>query len=128
VSYVLGLHGILFKNGQKWCLLVSELSHSRVEKILKDNNNLVLGKKPKTSLYVDQTYWVYKDLPAIPDIFMTKIYLNRCERFHRPLGILIYLTMNKINYLSIRELYETTDYSIMLAVGFCLKQAKVCIA
>ena len=30
MSYVLGLHDILFKIGRKWCLLVSELSHRGV--------------------------------------------------------------------------------------------------
>ncbi len=87
--------------------------------LLKDKNNLVLGKKPKTSLYVDQAYWVYGDLPAIPDNFDEKdIVKNMWAIPFPPWHLDIFDDEQyKLFINNIKELYQTTDYSIMLAVG-----------
>lgn len=44
--------------------------------LLKDENGFGLGKKPKNSLYVDQSYWVYRNLEKIPESFNEK-YLRK---------------------------------------------------
>jgi len=85
--------------------------------LVKDKNNIVLGKKPKTSLYVDQAYWVYKDLPAIPDNFKD-IDKHMWAIPSPPWHLNIFDDEEyKLFINNIKELYQTTDYSIMLAVG-----------
>ncbi len=87
--------------------------------LLKDKNNIALGKKPKTSLYVDQTYWVYGDLPAIPDNFNEKDIVKNMWAIPFPPWHLDIFDDEQYRLFinSIKELYQTTDYSIMLAVG-----------
>ncbi|HHT78383.1 MAG TPA: methyltransferase [Actinobacteria bacterium] len=86
--------------------------------LLSDENEK-LGKKPRTSLYVDQCFWVYKDLPCIPDNFKDKDLSRHVWAIPSPpwhLDIFnndIYLKF--IN--TIKDLYESTDYSIVLSVG-----------
>ena len=36
---------------------------------LYDSKGLLMGKKPKSSLYIDQVYWPYEKLDAIPETF-----------------------------------------------------------
>ena len=87
--------------------------------IVKDNNSKVLGIKPKSSFYVDQNYWVYGDNPEIPNTFND----DDLEKFiwtipSPPWNLDIF---NDVQYKyfidTVNNLYETTDYSIMLAVG-----------
>ena len=87
--------------------------------IVKDNNSKVLGIKPKSSFYVDQNYWVYGDNLEIPDTFND----DDLEKFiwsvpSPPWNLDIF---NDVQYKyfidTVKNLYETTDYSIMLAVG-----------
>jgi len=87
--------------------------------LVKDKNGLVLGKKPKTSLYVDQTYWMYRDLPAIPDNFNEEEIAKHMWAIPSPPWHLDIFDdeQYKLFINSIKELHETTDYSIMLAVG-----------
>ncbi len=87
--------------------------------LLKDKNSLVLGKKPKTSLYVDQTYWVYKSLPAIPDIFNEEDITKHMWAIPFPPWHLDIFDDEQYQLFinNIKELHQTTDYSIMLAVG-----------
>ncbi len=87
--------------------------------LVKNKNNLVVGKKPKTSLYVDQIYWVYKNLPAIPDNFDEEdISKNMWATPSPPWHLDIFDDKQyKLFINNIKEFYEVTDYSIMLAVG-----------
>ena len=87
--------------------------------LVKNKNNLVVGKKPKTSLYVDQIYWVYKNLPVIPDNFDEEdISKNMWATPSPPWHLDIFDDKQyKLFINNIKELYEVTDYSIMLAVG-----------
>ncbi|MFQ5868045.1 MAG: uroporphyrinogen decarboxylase family protein [bacterium] len=122
-------------NWRKWTLgdnskcLIPKYLNIEMDKdltvLVKDNNNLVLGKKPKTSLYVDQTYWVYKDLPAIPDIFDDKDLFKHMWAIPSPPWHLDIFDdeQYKLFINNIKELHETTDYSIMLAVGCNLFEA-----
>jgi len=86
---------------------------------LKDKNGFVLGKKPKTSLYVDQVYWVYKNLPKIPETIKDED-LNK-EMWSIPDPEWSLNIFNDEQYeifiRNIKELYEDTDYAILLMVG-----------
>jgi len=64
----------ILNDGSK-CLIPIFLKIESDEKgtvLLKDSEDRVLGKKPKTSLYVDQAYWPLKDSPGIPEQFGDK--------------------------------------------------------
>ena len=90
--------------------------------LLKDKNNLVLGKKPKSSLYIDQSYWAYKDLPKIPDTFNYKDLSKFIWSIQPPPWHLDIFNNSQFEiFISrIKNLYETTDYAIMLSVGCSL--------
>jgi len=116
-------------NWKEWTLndnskcLIPKYLNIEVDKdstvLLKDKNNFVLGKKPKTSLYVDQAYWVYKDLPAISDTFDDEDICKHMWAIPSPPWHLDIFDDEQYELFinNIKELYETTDYSIMLAVG-----------
>ncbi len=86
---------------------------------VKDNNNLMLGKKPKSSLYVDQTYWVYGNLPRIPENFNNDDLAKFIWSIPSPPWYLnIYNDKQYELFIkTIKNLHDTTDYAIMLAVG-----------
>jgi len=78
-----------------------------------------LGKKPKTSLYVDQCYWVYSDQESIPDDFDDKDLDKHVWAIPSPPWHLdIFDNQQYREFISgIKNLYENTSYSIVLAVG-----------
>ena len=86
---------------------------------VKDNNNLILGKKPKSSLYVDQTYWVYGDLPRIPENFSNDDLTKFIWSIPSPPWHLNIFNDKQYGLFikTIKNLHDTTDYTIMLAVG-----------
>jgi len=87
--------------------------------LLKNNDNVILGKKPKSSLYVDQSYWVYKDLPKIPDTFNDKDLVKQLWAIPSPPWYLNIFNDNdyKLFINNIKKLHDETDYAIMLSVG-----------
>ena len=87
--------------------------------LLKDKSNIVLGKKPKTSLYVDQAYWVYGNLEKIPDTFNDEDLVKNMWAIPSPPWHLDIFDdkQYKLFINNIKELHDRTDYSIMLAVG-----------
>ena len=87
--------------------------------LLKDSEGRVLGKKPKTSLYVDQAYWPLKDSPSIPEQFGDKDLSDFVWSVPSPPWHLNIYDDNeyKIFIKEIEDLFNKTDYSIMLAVG-----------
>lgn len=87
--------------------------------LLKNNDNVILGRKPKSSLYVDQSYWVYKDLPKIPDTFNDKDLVKQLWAISSPPWYLNIFNDNdyKLFINNIKKLHDETDYAIMLAVG-----------
>jgi len=87
--------------------------------LLKNKNNIVLGRKPKTSLYTDQAYWIYGDLEKIPDSFNDEdIAKNMWAVPSPPWHLDIFDDEQyKLFVNNIKELHDRTDYSIMLAVG-----------
>jgi len=86
---------------------------------LKDNNDIVLGKKPSSSLYVDQIYWVYKDLPQIPEIIRDEELSMNMWSIPCPEGTVDIFDDDQFELFknNIKNLHENTDYAIMLAVG-----------
>jgi uroporphyrinogen decarboxylase len=87
--------------------------------LLKNNDNIVLGRKPKSSFYVDQVYWVYKDFPKIPRTFDGKDLVKQLWAIPSPPWHLNIFDDNeyKVFINNIKKLYDETDYSIVLAVG-----------
>jgi len=87
--------------------------------LLKNRDGLVLGKKPKSSLYVDQTFWVYGDLDAIPEKIDEKDVVKHMWAIPTPPWHLDIFDDNdyKLFIDTIKQLYETTDCAVMLAVG-----------
>jgi len=86
---------------------------------LKNEKGFKLGKKPKTSLYVDQCYWIYKDLPSIPRTFKDEEFNKHVWAIPSPPWHLDIFDDKQYEVFinGIRELFENTDYSIVLAVG-----------
>ena len=87
--------------------------------LLKNNNDVILGRKPKSSLYVDQCYWVYKDLPKIPDTFNEKDLVKQLWAIPPPPWHLNIFNDDdyKLFINNIKKLHDETDYAIMLSVG-----------
>jgi len=87
--------------------------------LLKNRDGLVLGKKPKSSLYVDQTFWIYGDLDAIPEKIDEKDVVKHMWAIPTPPWHLDIFDDNdyKLFIDTIKQLYETTDCAVMLAVG-----------
>ncbi len=80
----------------------------------------VLGKQPKTSLYVDQVFWPYGELDAIPQDFKDEDLLDYSwvVSSQPPWNLNIFNDdQYKLFCDGIKELHETTDLSIMLVVG-----------
>ena len=89
---------------------------------LKNSDGLVLAKKPKSSPHLEQVYWVYKDLPGIPDEFKNEDLSKYFWALPRPPWHLDIFNEDEYELFikGIRELYENTDYSIMATVGFSM--------
>lgn len=85
---------------------------------MKDDDGLILGNKPISSNYVGQSFWVYKDLPALPKEFidndMNKLLWGRAQPWH----LNIFNDEHYEMFINlIKKLYEETDYAIILGVG-----------
>ena len=83
----------------------------------------IIGKQPRTSLYVDQVYWPYGELDAIPQEFKDKdlVEFTWAVSTQPPWNLNIFDDEQyKLFCDGIKELYETTDLSIMLVVGSSL--------
>lgn len=114
---------------QEWALndgskcLIPKYLNVEIDKegsvLLKNDENILLGKKPKTSLYVDQTYWVYRDLPAIPDTFDEKDMERHLWAVPSPPWYLNIFDDNEYQLFidNIKKLHEETEYAIVLSVG-----------
>jgi len=87
--------------------------------LLKDNNNIVLGRKPKTSLYIDQAYWVYGNLHKIPNTFNDEDLVKHMWAIPSPPWYLDIFDDEQYRLFikNIEELHNRTDYAIMLSVG-----------
>jgi uroporphyrinogen decarboxylase len=86
---------------------------------LKNINGVVVGKKPKTSLYVDQVYWPFFELPAIPEEIDASKFADVLWAVPSPPWYLDIFDdkQYKIFIESIKKLHDESEYAIMLAVG-----------
>ncbi|MBN2073465.1 MAG: methyltransferase [Actinobacteria bacterium] len=78
-----------------------------------------LGRKPVSSFYVDQCYWIWGDLPSIPAKFDdTELSKHVWAVPSPPSHLDIFNEEQFEEFVSgIRDLYENTEYSIVLSVG-----------
>ncbi len=86
---------------------------------LKNEKGQTLGKKPKSSLYVDQDFWPYGNLEEIPENIKIKDLNNEVWSIPDPEWSLDIFDdrQYKVFIKNIKKLYETTDYALLLMVG-----------
>ena len=92
---------------------------------VKNQDGFEVGKKPKTCPYVEQAFFVYKDLPSIPEKLLDeKDFTKHVWSIPRPPHQLDIYDDQQFEILveGIKKLYETTDYSIYLGVGCCTNE------
>jgi len=117
------------KHWQEWTLNDGSICHipkylileidDKETVFLKNNNGLIVGKKPKTSLYVDQIYWPFFDSPAIPEEIDKNKFNDILWAVPSPPWHLNIFDDEQYDIFinSIKKLHDETDYAIMLAVG-----------
>ncbi|MDZ7838085.1 MAG: uroporphyrinogen decarboxylase family protein [Actinomycetota bacterium] len=78
-----------------------------------------LGKKPASSLYVDQCFWIYQDLTSIPEEFNDQDLDKHMWAVPSPPWHLDVFDEQQFDMFvkGIEKLYRETDYSIVLSVG-----------
>lgn len=87
--------------------------------LVKNADGLTLGKKPKSSLYVKQIYWSLKECSSIPEKLSDEDLSNSIWSIPSPPWHLDIYDKNQFQEFikGIKNLYNDTDYAIMLAVG-----------
>ncbi|MHB8277527.1 MAG: uroporphyrinogen decarboxylase family protein [Candidatus Humimicrobiaceae bacterium] len=90
--------------------------------LLKNKEGLVLGKKPKDSLYTDHAYWVYKDFEKIPDKFEKSDLVKQMWAIPTPEWQQdIFNNESYKRFINnIKEASENTDYALILGIGCSL--------
>jgi len=86
---------------------------------LKNKEGIILGKKPKSSLYVDQAWRPYENLDKIPENVTDDDVVKEMWSIPGPewsFNIFIEDHYNKF-IENIKSLHENTDYAILLIVG-----------
>lgn len=109
-------------NDGSWCLVPKYIDFDIDQQgtlHLKNKRGLVVGKKPKSSLYVDQIYWPYAHLDQIPEQIDEKDFSDTLWSVPSPPWHLDIFNEDQYQEFidMIKNLYQQTDYSIMLAVG-----------
>ena len=95
-----------------------EISKEDIVYVL-SGDGIRLGKKPRSSLYVDQCYWVYRNQESIPEDFHDKDLDRHIWAVPSPPWHLdIFNDQQYKEFINgIKNLYENTRYSIVLSVG-----------
>ncbi|MDD3521237.1 MAG: uroporphyrinogen decarboxylase family protein [Actinomycetota bacterium] len=112
----------VLNNGSK-CLIPSwfnVLKDKNGNVIIQNDDGIILGKMPKSSLYVDQIYWVYGNSEKIPEKIDPSDFDKDVWAYTTPPPGSIDLFDKKQAELfknSINKLYENTDYAIVLRFG-----------
>jgi uroporphyrinogen decarboxylase len=109
-------------NDGSQCLIPYYLNVEKDEEgsvLLKHSDGTVLGKKPASSLYVDQTYWVYGSYESIPEYIDDEDLQRHMWAVPTPPGHLdITNAEDRDPFVrTIKDLRETTDDALMLSVG-----------
>ena len=86
---------------------------------LKDSDETVMGIKPKNSLYVNQSYYVYGHMDRIPSSFSKEdLKKNMWKLTTTPYHLDIFDNTQFDQFVKkIKGLREESDYAIMLSVG-----------
>jgi uroporphyrinogen decarboxylase len=89
---------------------------------LKNKDGTILGIKPVSSLYVDQCFWVYKDFPSLPETFKDEDLDKHMWAIPSPPWYLDIFNDQDFEIFkkNIKELYDNTEYCIVLGVGLNL--------
>lgn len=87
---------------------------------LKNNAGIVVGTKPKNSLYTDQCFWPYGELEAIPEDIREEEMSNNmwsvpCPPFH--LDIINSNEDYSLFTHTVKEFYKQNDQAVMLSIG-----------
>lgn len=92
---------------------------------LKDNENCILGIKHKSSLYVNQSYWVWKNLANIPNVLEEKELNKYSWAIPIPPFNLDFFNDKHLSIIidTIKNLFTETNYSIALTVWCGLIEA-----
>jgi uroporphyrinogen decarboxylase len=84
---------------------------------LKDKNGILLGKKPKSSLYINQAFWIYKDLTAIPETIKDKDLEKHPYALQPPWHLNLFDDQQYKEFVKrIKKIYNETEYGIALTV------------
>jgi len=86
---------------------------------LKNDRGVIVGKKPKSSLYVDQSYWPFAESEKIPEEIDTAKFGDILWAVPSPPWHLNIFDKEQYSMFveKIKKLHDKTDYAIMLAVG-----------
>ncbi|MDZ7837384.1 MAG: hypothetical protein U5N58_05220 [Actinomycetota bacterium] len=86
---------------------------------LKNSRGLIVGQKPRSSLYVDQSHWPYAGMEKIPEQIDSADFGDVLWAVPSPPWHLNIFDKQQYQVFvdKIKNLYQQTDYSIMLAVG-----------
>ncbi len=108
-------------NDQSTCLIPRylDIEIDDRETVYLKNGKQRLGKKPKSSLYVDQCYWVYEDLEEIPDEFLDEDLDRHVWAVPSPPWHLnIFDDQDfKLFVDTIKDLYNSSPYAVLLSFG-----------
>jgi uroporphyrinogen decarboxylase len=86
---------------------------------LKNDEGIILGKKPKSSLYVDQSWRPYEDMDKIPENIVEEDLTREMWSIPDPEWSLDIFDDEhyKLFIKNIKDLYDNTDYAVLLIVG-----------
>jgi uroporphyrinogen decarboxylase len=86
---------------------------------LKNEEGIILGKKPKSSLYVDQAWRPYEDLDRIPENIVEEDLTREMWSIPDPEWSLDIFDEKqyRIFIKNIKQLHDSTDYAVLLIVG-----------
>jgi len=93
-------------------------------------DNMVLGKMPSRSLYVDQTYWVYGNMDKIPREINADDFKKELWDYTSPVPgnfNIFDSAQAEIFKNCIKKIYETTGYAVILRFGGNLVESGFCI-
>ncbi|MBT4642889.1 MAG: hypothetical protein HOC09_29130 [Deltaproteobacteria bacterium] len=87
--------------------------------LLKDRNDVILGQKPKSSLYTDHAYYVYGDLKSIPETFVDEDLSKQMWAIPSPPHHLNITNREDRDLFGrvIKNLYENTDSAVVTKIG-----------
>ena len=86
---------------------------------LKHKDGTILGKMPKTSTVVDQTFWPFADFKKIPEKIDADLLEKHLWNVPQPLTIIKKFQGKNNNYIinKLKTFYKTSNYALMFPFG-----------